>query len=236
MNSDQLEQDYLRLYELSRDLGMPVPPAIHYSVRSFDHEDNEIFCYRQRAHSFVRNYYNYVYCSFTNVNGGTGEGNSWGAGGLKVKNTSGTQDYVAGGDSQYYMSYYSTANVGIGDTTTHIVVGSSTAAFNFEDYALGTKINHGTTAGTLLYQTGGNFTEGSYDTPSKTWSGLVYRDFNNNSGGDVTVNEIGFVGRCSTFTTHNYLLFWRDVLPSPVVLVHGSRLRVTYSFSLAFPA
>jgi hypothetical protein len=124
-----------------------------------------------------------------------------------------------------------------------ILVGSSDAAENFgmgsspgaRSYSLGARIVHGTGAGQLQYtdmaagvvsKTGG--------TPN-TYSVLWRRYVTNNSGGNVTINEIGVY---STWfdAIGDANMICRDKLISPVVMADGSQLKIDYTTSIAFPS
>ena len=77
------------------------------------------------------------------------------------------------------------AAAGEGDTGRHIVVGTGTADPTRLDHALEAKIAHGTGSGQLYYGVG------SFDIGDDYIE--LRRTFTNNSGADITINEIGIL-------------------------------------------
>jgi len=79
-----------------------------------------------------------------------------------------------------------------GDTSFGIVVGTSTTPVSITDYRLGALISHGTGAGQLLY---GSVAVTSIEVIGSMARFYVTRLLTNNSGADITVNEVGLVER-----------------------------------------
>jgi len=110
------------------------------------------------------------------------------------------------------------------DDTFGIQVGSGTTPVSLTDYKLDSKIPHGTGSGQLDYgacvvkETGDDYR-------------TVQRTFNNSSGGDVTVNEIGYVCRVTIETNTYYALLARDVI-STTTVPNGGSLVVEYTFRI----
>lgn len=117
-----------------------------------------------------------------------------------------------------------------GDENEGIVVGSSDVAVQYDDYALGSKIAHGTGAGQLVYN--------AQSLENLQYSGgvisfRVTRTFTNNSGSSVDVKEIGMYMRQldNTGTARNICVA-RDVLASPQSVPDGATLTVRYTISV----
>jgi hypothetical protein len=121
--------------------------------------------------------------------------------------------------------YYSTENA----ENFGVVVGTGTTAFDLDDFRLDAVITHGNTTGKLYYQ--------AQVAPVTTYSGdpdfteniLHKRVYNNNSGGTITVNEVGLV-----FLTNGgsyKVMMSRDVLDTPAVVLNGAQLTVTVSIT-----
>lgn len=110
-----------------------------------------------------------------------------------------------------------------------IVVGSNNVAVTPQDNDLGTKIAHGIAAGELLYAG----TEIIYPTFANPNGAMVLRRyFTNESGGNVTVNEVGMISTgfdTSANDTSYLFLIARDVLGAPVVIANTQLLVVTYT-------
>jgi len=105
------------------------------------------------------------------------------------------------------------------------VVGTGTGAFSWDNYALTTLIAHGTGAGQLSYGAT------TFNAPATSGNDRYYeviRTFQNNSGGDITVNEIGLYATNGTY----YWCFARDVLGTGVTVPNGQTLTVTYKIKV----
>jgi hypothetical protein len=121
------------------------------------------------------------------------------------------------------------AEGGVGDVGAGIVVGSGDTPVNLGQYALASLITHGTGSGQLSYGT----TTVETLTKDTAWYFRVIRTFTNNSGGSVTVKEIGLYVRLWLRESPYYYscMFARDVLPAPVTVPNGSTLTVRYIIS-----
>ena len=234
------EEDYLEYSRLGQKLGVPTfETFLELEVRNKHGET--VLKHRQRSQSWVRNAYSLLFTEMAAVAGYSGHN-------LQVKDTGGTvhsidpEGYLAGAHSIGYSKmspgkppvivpwygYRSNAD------THGILVGSGTAAEDFEDYALQTLVSGGIGAGQLSY----------VDTPLNTVTdvGLTkscqwVRYFNNNSGGDVNVNEVGLVAYGTlTDNTAGKFMMARDVLASTITVPDTGQLRVTYTIQVTYPA
>jgi hypothetical protein len=109
-----------------------------------------------------------------------------------------------------------------------IVVGSGTTPPSITDAGLTSQIGNGTGAGQLQYGTDSLTTpviNSNTNSASFTWS----KSFSNNSGGNVTVSE---VGAYITFGSKAYFVL-HDLLPSPVTVGNGQVLTVVYTITIA---
>ena len=115
------------------------------------------------------------------------------------------------------------ALAGEGDDTFGIVVGTGNTPVTADDYNLESKIAHGTDAGQLSY---GAVT--LYDpvvVDGNTVKQQIIRSFTNNSGTDITVNEIGLIVKTSG---DNYLvMIIRDVINS-LTIPDGGKCMIRY--------
>jgi len=109
-----------------------------------------------------------------------------------------------------------------------IVVGTGTTPPTVSDYSMETKITHGTGAGQLSYAAE---TVPTAPTTSGTKRYFEHqRQFTNNSGAQITVNEIGIIGR--QFSAAYYFLICRDVLASGVDVPNTKVLTVKYKVTI----
>ncbi|MEM2233820.1 MAG: hypothetical protein QXP81_09825 [Nitrososphaerota archaeon] len=128
---------------------------------------------RKPANSLLRGFYDTLYAHMANVNTST----------IAEDGTSITIDPVRPG----YFNFVSAP----GETRQGIVVGTGTTPVSMTDFRLAAKIGHGTGAGQLIY--------GSTSVTSLEYLGIntfrfyVTRLFTNNSGSDITVNEVGLL-------------------------------------------
>ncbi|RLG84148.1 MAG: hypothetical protein DRO39_07805 [Thermoprotei archaeon] len=136
-----------------------------------------------------------------------------------------------GGDSWSYpnvTTQYHTilfACAGEGEDLYGILVGAGDTPVTLDDHTLATLIRHGDEAGKLHY----NAT--TVEDLVRTDGGIqfkIVRTFSNNSGGDITVKEVGLAIRCNNVAGTAYILLARDVLASAVTVPNGSTLTVRY--------
>jgi hypothetical protein len=96
-----------------------------------------------------------------------------------------------------------------GEDTHGLVVGTDNTAPTNNDYAMGTQIDHGDGAGELSYGIT-TFTE-----PVVIGSNVdlyIERVFQNNSGGLITIEEIGLIVEHESVSTTTYFLLAHDLL------------------------
>jgi len=109
-----------------------------------------------------------------------------------------------------------------------ILVGSSDTAFDVTQYNLGSKISHGTSSGQLQY---GDTSVVDYGADYKTWQ----RAFDNLSGADVVVKEIGMFAKVTReeagVPKEYYVMLARDVITTTTV-PNGGSLVVKYTFKI----
>lgn len=228
------ERKYQKLRRLGQELKIPTFEAfLELEVR--DGNGRITHHHRQRSHSWVRNAYNHLFCQMAakDANDAT-----FGAGKLSGKQTNGTVrgiGYPFGyGESNSVdgTSYGLRAAAGI--DTKGIQVGSGTNAETFEDYALQTQIANGTGVGQISY-IASEVHSIAYDAGTKVLRNTLIRYFNNNSGGNVNVNEVGIVAYLQGQFSQNYMMS-RDKLPATITVPTTGQLRVTYTIQLTYPA
>jgi hypothetical protein len=231
------EQQYTELRKLAQKLHIPIPEAfLELEVR--DKDGKVIQRHRQRSHSWVRNAYNLM---FSNLAGKNGNDATFGAGKLNIKAADGTIKY---GDRPIFIGQqYSTTIEGTGagggyraanaDGSHGILVGSGINAESFEDYALQTQIVEGTGAGQLSHILSEAH---SMSYAALTLKNTLSRYFNNNSGGDVSVNEVALYTLGGAGGGTSYWCTSRDHLASTVTVPNTGQLKVTYIIQLTYPS
>jgi hypothetical protein len=147
-------------------------------------------------------------------------------GNASVTDTSGTvRGYPSTGVYIYQAGLCLYAGDGVGDYG--LVVGSSDTPNAVNTYTMGAIIPHGNSANQLYY---GATTIENPQNPSGTnyWIFRIIRTFTNNSGGSITVKEIGLIVKAIDSQSYvRYFLIARDVI-SPVTVPNGATLTVRY--------
>jgi hypothetical protein len=141
-------------------------------------------------------------------------------------------------DGVEYMLYQTTDFLNcagaVNTDISSIVVGTGNTAPTITDYALQTKIAHGSTAGKLQYSA---VTFGAPASDATTSQFTVTRNFANASGGSITVNEIGLYVTQYTHTVYPlmgqypfavYPMILRDVIGGGIAVPNGQTLTVNY--------
>jgi len=160
--------------------------------------------------------------------------NSWSAGAI-------------GTVSSYTMALYSSSIITTGNTTQGtiegasfgagsgndsfgIVIGTSNTANSTSTFALGSQIANGTSAGQMQY---GATNIGALTTSGNTVSFTANRTFTNNSGGSITVAEVGiYLAVANDVQATYYTAMARDVLASAVTVANTTPITVYYTIQL----
>jgi len=114
------------------------------------------------------------------------------------------------------------------DDSYGIWVGSGSTPNSLDTYTLASKIQNGTGSGRLVYGSTSCDILDSSNFPTMRYK--ISRSFTNNSGGDITVREIGLVMQHSPdgSSINARMMICRDVLSSPVTVPNGGILYVNY--------
>lgn len=156
---------------------------VEIDIDIIDKDGNRVFHDKREANSFVRCMIDVLYGIMMY---------SWPTNGiLDITNTQRT-----GTSHAYNMNVGGAA----GQTTLGIVLGTGTNPVTIGDYALQTLLAEGSGSGQLNYQA--QATDTTPNTSGSTRSFVIKRQVINNSGADITVNEIGLY--CYAVATANY--------------------------------
>ena len=172
-----------------------------------------------KCNSYVRQLIDILYGSMA---GSTAE---------STKDTSNAAQNMIDGGGWYYMN--SALNVsqllvtaGVGDTTYGIQVGTAGGAITINDYHLNTLILNGNSATQLEY---GSVSVGGVAIVGSTAQFTIARTMTNNSGADITVNEVGLVVK--PYSRAIYFLVEHSLLTFTVT--NGTSGTVTYTISVS---
>lgn len=132
--------------------------------------------------------------------------------------------------SENYLAY--TVGAAEGTATNGVVVGSGVGAVTVDNYALGTRILHGNTAGLLWY---GAQTYGAPGAGALLSVFRMTRDFTNATaigsppGAAITVNEVGvYCGSYDAAGAVQGFMIIRDVIALGIVVPVGQILTINY--------
>ena len=230
------EKQYEKLRKMGQRLHIPIPEAF-WTLEVLDKDGNLLSKHEQRSHSWVRNAYNMM---FTHLALKDGDDGVFGAGLLNTKDTGGAT--LSGNGPGWADSFSSVDDTGHGyraaaaDDDCGILVGSGVNAESFEDYVLQTKIINGTGAGNLSYILSEAHAI-NYNAGTKVLKNDLVRYFNNNSGGNVSVNEVALVNAGRNMSGGDKdILASRDKLGTTVTIPDTGQLKVTYTVQLTYPA
>lgn len=199
-----------------------LPPSDIFIGLQVHEKGKLIFEDVQRGHSWTRNYWNYIYGKTSNCDITS---DAFGVGYISNKDTNGSLLY-----SQFLIVYVpGTILTGSANTLGGISVGTGTAAFSVEQYALDALIESGSSAGKLYYNA---CAVSSTTYADKKWTIVGRRVFNNNSGGSIVVAETGI---CASYSGV-YWLLERSLLSPTVTVPDGAQLTVTYTIVDDFSA
>ncbi len=243
---EEAEFETLRL--MGQRLHVPIFEAF-WELEVMDRGGRPVQSLRQRSHSFVRNAYNHLLSQLAAKNGDGGA--VFGGGFINIRNTGGSVltgsfPILTGHDSNSTsttpLDSATSFNQGVlaaaGIDSKGIVVGSGVNPESFESFALQTPILNGTTAGKLSHVQSEPVAV-AYNAGTLTLTVTHARFFNNNSGGNVDVNEVAIylVGKTGAGGQSN--VAWmpaRDKLAATVTVPNTGQLKVTYTISLTYPA
>ncbi|OBW63353.1 MAG: hypothetical protein A9183_00740 [Dehalococcoides mccartyi] len=246
MEPKSLERKYQKLARLGSELGVPVPECF-LEMKVTMPAGKIVHHHKQRSHSWNRNAYNIM---FAQLSSQPSMDNIFGAGHINFKDISGSAIHCANGMIGHNatgtvsggLQNYNSAGFGYlggaGVNNAGIVIGSGINAEDFEGYSLQTIITNGSGAGQMSFVASEAHST-TYNAGTRTLTNTLVRYFNNNSSGDVTVNEVGIY----SWVVNGYIggnqyrvMVTRDKLGSPVVIPASGQLKITYTVSLVYPA
>lgn len=215
---------------------------VHYQLTQYDKDHRFKKQYdREESRSFVKAFLQLVYCIMSRLSenivdtSNTSRSVSFNPGSLSLGNLcdvghpglASEDDFVS-----HYFGISGTPDLLAGNKG--IVVGTSTTAVAVADDNLVAPIANGSSAGQLVHY-------GCYGlncaTAASSASFDIERIFRNDSGGTITVNEIGmYAGALTTAdnqTTDRAFCILRDVLGATISVLNGEYLKVKYTITVS---
>jgi len=204
---------------------------LYVGWKLYDKEGSVVSQWKDEAHSFVRNFKNMERTMFFAVN--ADDGADWNEGFLNFKNTSGAVVYTSKAIFCRYASETPQGyRIGIYNDV-GIQVGTGVTGVTQDDYKLDTLISTGSSAGQLTYGT--VVATNTYYPDTKIWEMNYTRNFVNNSGGSITVNEQGMHFWVYRDNSEGGMLVARDLI-APVTINNGANASFEYDMQMTFPA
>jgi len=231
------EARYEQLRKLGQELHVPISETF-WELEVNNGKGEVIQSLKQRSKSWVRNAYNMMFGYLAGKDLSNG---SFGAGYLSLKDTGGAVQSGSGPVCLSQGSSVDGTSMGYrgpaGNDAYGILVGSGTNPEDFESYALHTKIANGTGAGQLTYVQSESHVI-NWNPGTLTMKNELARFFNNNSGADVSVNEVALSlrGYRPGSSVPYHFMTARDLLVATVVVPNTGQLKVTYTIQLTYPA
>lgn len=209
------------------ELHVPAPPVVFVTTELFE-RGVPVLRQHEQARSWTRNFYNLLAGTLLPAPSATDPLSvGYGPGSLKTKAYNG----AVTNNSANFGTY---TGADIAEIVGGIYIGTGTSASSIEDYCLESQVENGTGPGQMTREAG-VYVSITYNAETKKWTAVYYRDFNNNSGGTITIGETGLIRKLSALlVTSNFVE--RNVLASPVAVADGQTLRVTYTTEMTFPA
>jgi hypothetical protein len=212
------------------DIGKDIPTFRAYlTIVVRDSEGKLVKVHRQRSHSPTANFIGFMLpITYFAVTGNT----------YTIKTTGGsTYSYQPLNNNNNPCISYPNGAHSFPSYIVMIQVGSGQQSNPYTAYSLAAPIANGSGTGQLVY--------GQPMTPSNiTISGssayfAISQAFNNNSGGTVTITEVGIVTQIvlaasvnSSSSFSGNILMWYDVLSSPISVPNGGSVTIYYTFTV----
>jgi len=227
------EQKFERFRKLGGQLGLMIPKTT-FTIK-VENPDGSVIEHKSISRSWTRNAYNWMLTQLGGVSASSAA--QWGNTYLSFKDT--TPSIRSGSEATIYTpgsgSYGYQAIAGNDDWG--IVCGTGVIAEEFDDYALGTKIVHGNDPTELSYNACG-YTK-AWDGGTLEMQNTFERIFNNNSGGQIDIGEIGIYAALAIYYTpglpHSRVMVIRDLVSPVVEVVDTAQMTVTYDIILTYP-
>jgi len=207
-------------------------PNLFIGLKVQDRDGKVLTDRYEEGHSWVRNAWNAFTSSMLGITGYGSDGTFLATGEMNAKNT-GRAVYnnnnpftFSNGTSYVGNGFY---NSTLGNSDFGVVVGTNPNGYPFypNSHDLYARIGSGVGAGQLIY---GAMKQPvwDYNAITKKWKNTITRVFNNNSGADITIREVGLIYNSYVFSSQSKYLFAHDILSAGVVVPKDAQLTVTY--------
>lgn len=207
-------------------------PDLFIGLKVQDRDGKVLTDRYEEGHSWVRNAWNAFTSSMLGITGYGSDGNFLAPGEMNAKNT-GRGMYYSDNPFNFSKEYsyagYGFYNSTLGSSDFGVVVGTNPNEYPFyiNSHDLYARVVSGAGAGQLIY---GAMQRPvwDYNAITRKWKNTITRVFNNNSGADITIREVGLIYYSYVFSSQGKYLFAHDILSAGVVVPNGAQLTVTY--------
>lgn len=206
------------LWVPSKDLHLPPPSAEEFGktgllsgaleLGAWDKDHKIIQQFREPSRSPVRAMLDIFICQMGNQ-------------AVLVTDTGGTSRSITPNAAAYRI------NAALADDTHGVVIGTGTTVVDMTDTKLVTQILHGSTSGKMVHNAVVVDATITILDPNATF--IAYRNFNNNSGGSITVGETALYS--NEVSAWKFCIF-RDV-PTALAVPDGGGCYVKYSLKIS---
>lgn len=124
-------------------------------------------------------------------------------------------------------------NAGSGIDNLGIVLGTSNTAVTWGDYALGSPISNGNGSGQLVYATSIVPLQSTLRTTNGT-SIYITRFYQNLSGSNITISELGLFGNVNTVSGNYTVMYNRAVVSPPVTVTNNEAVVASWGIRYNF--
>lgn len=238
-------EDHYALHDrLGAMLGIPTIQC-YVEVEARDSEGQVTHQFKDRSRTFVRNWFNLVFGTFT-CSDCDAVAVGYVDGSLVMRSTAGANagnpgtgigDIIwnAGNSIGWTRAQFGNADATLGTNTAGIVIGTGIIPENFNSHKLATQIANGNGSGQMVH-TLQNANVRSFDYGTRVMTCTIQRIFNNNSGAPIIVTETGIYAFLALRQTNTTCMLIRDLLAASVTVPNAGQLTVTYTLQMAFPA
>jgi len=171
------------------------------------------------SHSYLKQFIAFLKAQWQGAYGGS-------IGSVSITDTGGNARTIPRSAAAAFNTTALQCGCGVASSAYGVVWGTSDTPNILTTYSLGSQIVHGVGAGQFSY--GAQTFDDPTNPSGLIWIFRIIRTATNNSGGTITVKEIGLIGSCDdTGATQRYFQMARDVI-TPTPVPNGSTITTRY--------
>ena len=215
-------------------------PQADLEITVKDRDGNIVYQQEGPSHSWVKNFYQLIYCQCAGVHATT---TTYSTHFLDLSGTTLASNFAGGGydyTTPFGWDYDSIGSDARGlwiegyrsDTGCQVGTGTGLTTESFTDYTLDGICKSGTDANCFVFTVGTRLITTS--TAGTVLKHKIDRTFTNNSGNTIAVTESGLYGRINIWSSVYNIMFNRDTFGT-INVANGNSLYVAYTIKLTLP-